>query len=243
LGRIGSEKLARTQALPKLVSARRCSASGSASSSSGWHEEARPLDPFGPDRPRLLAQVGAYLAFRARHFPASPDRGASTELLFEMLRTNAREEFGQVLVAAVEQWRRYLADLQSQAQRIETDNRLQAWEWLVLPDGSILKTDAVDHHAGHDLVGCQHVAWDIAGASVEFTLSAGEQADLIGAIEQGFGFAVDRTQVRFATLCYSAFQLGYYREAAALRRNRTRRAGSVPPPIGIQPACDACSPT
>jgi hypothetical protein len=38
---------------------------------------------------------------------------------------------------------------------------------------------------------------------------------LISAIEQGCGLAVDRAQVRFATLCYSAFQLGYYREAAA----------------------------
>jgi hypothetical protein len=214
LGRIGSEKLARTQALAQAGFSPQVLGFRHGFLIERWHEEARPLDPFGPDRPRLLAQVGAYLAFRARHFPASPDRGASTELLFEMLRTNAGEEFGQVLVAAVEQWRRHLADLQSQAQRIETDNRLQAWEWLVLPDGSILKADAVDHHAGHDLVGCQHVAWDIAGASVEFTLSAGEQADLIGAIEQGFGFAVDRTQVRFATLCYSAFQLGYYREAA-----------------------------
>jgi hypothetical protein len=141
-----------------------------------WHAEARPLEFFGADRPRLLAQVGAYLAFRARHFPAASDRGAATGQLFEMLRVNAEEELGQVSVAAVEQWRPHLPRLQAQARRIETDNRLHLWEWLVLPDGSILKTDAVDHHAGHDLIGCQDVSWDIAGASSEFTLSQENKA-------------------------------------------------------------------
>jgi hypothetical protein len=28
----------------------------------------------------------------------------------------------------------------------------------------LLKTDALDYHAGHDPIGCQDIAWDIAGA-------------------------------------------------------------------------------
>jgi hypothetical protein len=37
--------------------------------------------------------------------------------------------------------------------------------------GRQLKTDALHHHAGHDLVGCQDVAWDIVGVTVELGLS------------------------------------------------------------------------
>jgi hypothetical protein len=37
--------------------------------------------------------------------------------------------------------------------------------------GRLLKTDALDHHARHDLVGCQDVPWDIVGVTVELGLS------------------------------------------------------------------------
>jgi hypothetical protein len=215
LGRIGLEKLARAQALAEAGFAPRPLGFRHGFLIERWHEDAQLVDPLGPDRPRLLATLGAYLGFRARQFPASDDRGASTEQLFEMLRVNAEEELGLELAASLESWRPLLGELEGSSRRVETDSRLHAWEWLVLPDGSVLKADAVDHYAGHDLVGCQDIAWDVAGATIEFTLSPGEQADLIECIERPAGFAVDRTQVRFATLCYSAFQLGYYREATA----------------------------
>ena len=63
------------------------------------------------------------------------------------------------------------AGLKGAVRRVETDNRLHAWEWLHTPDGRLLKTDALDHHAGHDLIGCQDITWDIAGATVELDLS------------------------------------------------------------------------
>jgi hypothetical protein len=62
--------------------------------------------------------------------------------------------------------------------RAATDNRLHQWEWLIRDDGSILKTDAIDHCSAHDLVGCQDIAWDVAGAIVEFDFSASESEDL-----------------------------------------------------------------
>jgi hypothetical protein len=215
LGRIGSEKLARAQALADAGFSPHVLGFRHGFIVQRWHEEARPLEPFGADRPRRLARAGEYLGFRARHFPVASDSGASAEQLLDMLRVNAEEELGPDCVGAVERWRSRLAGLQSSGRYIETDNRLHVWEWLRLPDGSILKADAVDHHAGHDLVGCQDVAWDIAGASFELTLSPGEQADLILGVERLSGLAVDRGRVRFMTLCYPAFQLGYYREAAA----------------------------
>ncbi len=215
LGRIGLEKLARAEALAEAGFAPKPLGFRHGFIVERWHGDARPLDPSGPERRRFLAHLGDYLGFRSRNFASDVATGASSQQLFDMLHVNAEEEFGPERARHLTAWRPLLARLHAKVSRIETDNRLHVWEWLILPDGRFLKADAVDHHAAHDLVGCQDIAWDIAGASIEFTLTAGERQDLISRIEQVGGFVVDRAQVRFATRCYPAFQLGYYREAAA----------------------------
>jgi hypothetical protein len=52
---------------------------------------------------------------------------------------------------------------------VEIDGRMLPHEWIETPDGWI-KTDAIDHHDDHFFPGCQPIAWDRAGASVEFGL-------------------------------------------------------------------------
>ncbi len=229
LGRTGLEKFELAQALGEAGFSPRPLAFRHGFIVERWQENATALDPFGPDRARFLARLGQYLGFRARGFPAPPDRGASAGQLLEMLRVNVEEEFGAHAAQGLEAWRPCLPGLDADARRVITDNRLHAWEWLVLAGGDILKTDAIDHHVGHDLVGCQDVAWDIAGACAEYGLSAAEQQDVIAVIEQGSGFAVSRGHVRFMTLCYPAFQLGYYRDALASSANpdETTRLGAA----------------
>jgi len=77
-----------------------------------------------------------------------------------------------------------------------------------------LKTDAVDHHAGHDLVRCQDIAWDFAGAAIEFELSASER-ETMGQRVRDAGHGGAEALVAFLEPCYLAFQMGYCREAAA----------------------------
>jgi hypothetical protein len=60
--------------------------------------------------------------------------------------------------------------LQRLVRPVRTDGRLQAHEWLRLPDRRLLKADALDHHRGHDLIGAQDIDWDEAGAMVELGL-------------------------------------------------------------------------
>ena len=191
-----------------------------------WREDTESL--AGLPRQELIEGVGRYIGFRARHFPASPERGASLQTLLDMALCNAVEALGPEAALRFER-SRGLDRLQARCRPVETDSRLHAWEWLWTEDG-LLKTDALDHHAGHDLVGCQDVAWDAVGAAIEFALSRAEREALFLAIEREAGRRLDEDIVRFLTPCYLAFQLGSYVMAAAAAADQsesTRLGASV----------------
>ncbi|MFN2473466.1 MAG: hypothetical protein ABR588_06055 [Sphingomicrobium sp.] len=145
-----------------------------------WHEEAMAGRPNADE-------LAAYLARRVS-LPAR--QGASLKLLRAMIARN--------LPAA--RWDFDLARLQPLVRPVVTDGRLAAHEWLRLPCGKPLKCDALDHHAAHDLVGCQDIAWDVAAASVELSLDE--------------VLPVDRDLLAFYRLAYLAFRVGVHRMAA-----------------------------
>ncbi|VTU39387.1 hypothetical protein H6CHR_05465 [Variovorax sp. PBL-H6] len=177
-----------------------------------WRDDLLPMParPVGDLRSRLIERLGDYLGFRARSFPASDSAGASVRTLWEMGRFNTEAVLGAALAAAWDAWEPALERLSRALRRIETDNRMQSWEWLTAGT-LILKTDAVDHHAAHDLVGCQDLAWDIAGAAVEFELSGDEVARMVARC----GRLPDPALLCFSRLCYLAFELGRCHEAMA----------------------------
>lgn len=180
-----------------------------------WREDARPLRLDAIDRRRLLERIGGYVGFRARTFPASADAGADFAALAAMARTNITEALGAGLAERLD--RRAALGASSTVRRISTDNRMHAWEWLETPKGELLKTDALDHSAGHDLIGCQDAAWDIAGAAVEFDLDAPETERLARIVGAEAGQPVDLGRLSACLIFYPAFQLGLwsFAEAAA----------------------------
>ncbi|TIP50713.1 MAG: hypothetical protein E5X77_05000 [Mesorhizobium sp.] len=118
---------------------------------------------------------------------------------------NCEEALGERFALALQSW---FACQPSPGprRRVEIDGRLHAWEFLVSPHGSLLKTDAFDHCRSHDLIGCQGIEWDIAGARVEHDLSAAELSKLVVCIET----SIDRDLVDYFEPCYLAFQLGLW---------------------------------
>jgi hypothetical protein len=179
--------------------------------------------------------VASYLARRASRLPAAPhERGATPARLFEMLSFNA----GQA--DALEAWKDRLPEIESRERLVLTDNKMHAWEWLVMPDGRILKADALDHHRGNDLVGPQDIAWDLAGAAVELDLDESELDDLAAQVARQSGTPrAESFQLDFYTLAYLAFQAGRHTlaaeatavsvpaESAALRTAAARYAGRL----------------
>jgi hypothetical protein len=143
-----------------------------------WEGNARPL-PLSSRVPRasMVAQVADYLAFRAEAL--SGGTGASLRELLEMTLRNARLGLGEHLADRLRAWEPRIPELERAVRRCAVDARMHAWEWLVLPCGALIKSDAVDHCSGHDLIGCQDAAWDLAGAAVELSLDAGERDDLL----------------------------------------------------------------
>ncbi|MFP5514436.1 MAG: hypothetical protein ACLGJC_15265 [Alphaproteobacteria bacterium] len=175
-----------------------------------WLEGARPLAQSLTDVTLDgVNRLAGYLAFRARHLPAPADSGAALPDLLTMARTNVAEALGSGAAAVLDRWTPdRLAGLETAVRRVVTDNRLHRWEWLRLPDGRLMKADALDHAAAHDLIGCQDIAWDVAGGIVEFDLSDAQAGSLRRAVDAAV--ELDQRLLEFLLPCYIAFQIGYW---------------------------------
>jgi hypothetical protein len=177
-----------------------------------WWQAASPA--VLTERQRLIERLALYLGFRARHFVVGSGHGASLDKLADMLVHNAAKSLGAAAAGPLERFRRMCQPLSVKVTPVATDNRLHRWEWIIRDDGSILKTDAIDHCSAHDLIGCQDIAWDIAGAIIEFDFSSPESEDLSARVQNICGRTVSRELIDALLPCYLAFQLGYYSLAA-----------------------------
>ncbi|RWO41748.1 MAG: hypothetical protein E5Y04_08095 [Mesorhizobium sp.] len=174
------------------------------------------MDQAPLPRERLIAEFTNYLAWRALNLRTC-EPGASLLALAEMAVSNTSEALGEKRAAALRGWLSKQAPA-SGLQRVEIDGKLQPWEFLVRADGRVLKTDAVDHCRAHDLIGCQPIEWDIAGARVEYGLSDSDVRTLV----QGMKLAIDNGHIGFFEPCYLAFQLGLWSTAAQSENGREK---------------------
>ena len=191
-----------------------------------WCEGAASLTHS--DKP--LRDVARYIGIRAKLFPASSGSGVGVEQLLAMTGRNAAFEFGDAFAGALDAWGARMGELERRIVRVRTDNKLDRHEWLRAKSGALVKTDALDHHQGHDLVGCQDVAWDVAGALIEFDVNQSEGEALIATVESEAGRAVDRELLDLYRFSYVAFRLGQTRLGATstadpLERRRIGRLG------------------
>ncbi|HKU62248.1 MAG TPA: hypothetical protein VJQ44_13575 [Gemmatimonadales bacterium] len=170
--------------------------------------EGTPLPATDPDGP-TLEKIAGYLCHRARHYQAACDDRAA---LAEMALSNAGEAGGGELAHAAGE-RLRSSGFPGDAPAVALDGRMQPHEWLRTRAG-LLKLDATDHHADHFFPGSGDIAWDLAGAAVEFALSR----DAREAFTR-FYVACSRDQGLDRRLpgyivAYLAFRLGYASLAA-----------------------------
>lgn len=220
LGEEGERKLARAKLLDRLRIVPAVEALVHGFLVQRW-VDGRPLGSMDP--PPIKA-IASYLSRRAAALPPPERRGASLGTLAEMARANVREALGTEPAACLALRFSGLQALEERGIPIAIDGKLDRCEWIAGVSGRLFKADALDHDAGHDLIGPQDMAWDLAGAAVEWELDAAGQARLLNAMSRLGAPPVDRGLLDFFLLCYAAFRLGAATLAAGIQADDRDRA-------------------
>ena len=143
--------------------------------------------------PEALARMAQYCAFRQRAFAFElPDLAA----LRQMVEHNLRE-LGLDLPVELRLEHPVIAD-----------GRMQPHEWLVTREGRLLKTDSSSHGDDHFFPGPTDIAWDLAGAIVEWRMNAQQAKEFIDLYQCASGDDASARIDGFVK-AYAVFRLAY----------------------------------
>jgi hypothetical protein len=153
--------------------------------------------------PSVLGRIARYCSFRVSDFSCAQPFNSE---LANMLEFNVQQEFGCEL--------KLDSALLGSTNPLLVDGRMQPYEWIVSAEGALLKTDGISHGDNHFFPGPCDIAWDLAGAVVEWDLSSDGTEYLLRRFEQLSG--IDVTQKLDAhMLGYCVFRLGFCKMAAS----------------------------
>ncbi len=93
------------------------------------------------------------------------------------------------------------------------DGRLQPAQWVLLADGRVLKRDATGTDWDHCWTGPQAVLWDIAGAAVEWDMTAPALGLLVGELSSRFAIKARPLSLAFHRAGYCCLELARARHA------------------------------
>jgi hypothetical protein len=130
-----------------------------------------------------------------------------------MTRVNVSEGLGEDWVGRMG-WMEGMRAAVEARPAVAVDGRMMPWEWLRTGQGRV-KCDGLDHHDDHFWPGTQDIAWDLAGAMVEWGLDAAVREDLLARYERHAGADPGiRAVLPFHEAAYLAWRLGYTSLAA-----------------------------
>lgn len=151
--------------------------------------------------PAVLTRIAEYCAFRARNLAAP---SASPAGLLNMMQVNLQVEFGRD---------NPFSDLPIVAP-VYGDCRMMPHEWIRTGHGRILKTDSVGHSEGHQLPGPTDIAWDLAGAIVDWSMSHSQKEFLLSEYQRFSGDDA-RPRIDQYIVFYLVYRAAYCRMGAA----------------------------
>jgi hypothetical protein len=147
----------------------------------------------------MVIQLARYCAFRAEHFAHEP---ADPSALEEMARINLERAAGvsRKVTLPIER-------------PVITDSRMMSHQWIIPEGGMLLKVDAAAHGDDHFYPGPTDIAWDLAGAIVEWNLDSEAISLLVSEYTRSSG---DRVYARLSDYltAYSVFRLAVACSAA-----------------------------
>jgi hypothetical protein len=158
----------------------------------------------------ILDHLAQYCAFRGNEFQVTDGSRESVSLEM-MTRVNLREEFhgdeADVDLTVL-----------SRGPKVITDSRMMPHAWIRNPEGGLLKTDGSLHGDDHFFPGPCDIAWDLAGAIVEWEMGECVAKHFLAKFAE---ITADDAGPRIAafTIAYAAFRMGYCKMAAAAMRD------------------------
>ncbi|HEX8229879.1 MAG TPA: hypothetical protein VF826_11285 [Chloroflexia bacterium] len=157
--------------------------------------------------PPLLRHIGRYIAAVAGPSLSAEQCKASTERLAEMLYWNTWEALGEEVA---ERTRTCAGALRASGYGSGSygDGRMAPHEWIHTREVRILKSDSAGHAWDHTCIGAQPVAWDIAGAIVEWRLDEEGSRTLLEAFYSAGGESIPISALAFYQMAYAAFRAG-----------------------------------
>ena len=154
---------------------------------------------------QILARLAEYCAFRQRTFAAEL---SNLDALQEMAEHNL-QELGLDLPVELRLEHPVIAD-----------GRMQPHEWLLSTEGKLLKTDSGSHGDDHFFPGPTDIAWDLAGAIVEWQMNEEQATEFLSLYQRASGDDAC-TRIDGFIKAYAVFRLAYCLMAAnAMRRIR-----------------------
>jgi hypothetical protein len=159
--------------------------------------EGRPLSSSDLSS-EILIRLAEYCAFRLRAFAA--ERSDVTALQ-QMADHNLRE-LG--LDCTVELRREH---------PVIADGKMQPHEWLLSTEGKLLKTDSGSHGDDHFFPGATDIAWDLAGAIVEWQMNEEQIAEFLDTYHRASGDDA-RARIDDFIRAYAVFRSAYCLMAA-----------------------------
>lgn len=159
-----------------------------------------------------LKTIAEYCAFRAKAFRIDLPSDSQFEA---MVRFNAEQELG------------FCPDLDfthlTDGPPVIVDGRMHPHEWILCDDGHLLKTDAVSHGDDHLFPGPVDIAWDLAGAIVEWNMPDRAAHALLWNFAALSGDDARRRIAGFI-FAYSIFRTAYNRLALSSLEDPDERA-------------------
>ncbi|MBV8051847.1 MAG: hypothetical protein JOZ80_11700 [Acidobacteriaceae bacterium] len=167
--------------------------------------------------PSLIEQIARYCAYRRsefRHGSSAPDE------LLEMVRFNTSQELGIDLELP--------SDIFCSTNSVICDGRMQPHEWIASTGENVLKVDACSHGDDHFFPGPTDIAWDLAGAMVEWDMHEDASNLLLSCYARHSGDAA-KSRIGSYLMAYGAFRMAYCKMAftatqGADEEGRLRRA-------------------
>jgi hypothetical protein len=154
--------------------------------------EGRPLFPSDLSE-EIMTKIAQYCAYRQQAFAAEL---SDINSLQEMADHNL-QELGLDLPVELRLERPVVAD-----------GRMQPHEWLLTTEGELLKTDSGSHGNDHFFPGPTDIAWDLAGAIVEWQMNDQQTTEFLNLYHRASGDDAS-TRIDSFIKAYAVFRLAY----------------------------------